>query len=72
MAYADLETECEICKEYIENDDYLLVKSSKIKSIKIPENYFCIVPNNFAHMALYNVGEGVKKVVIKIPNNMIN
>jgi beta-galactosidase beta subunit len=66
MAYADLVTESEICKEYVEKDDYLLAKSDKIKTLRIPESYFCLVPNNFAHMALYKGHLNLKKIVVKL------
>lgn len=67
MAYACLNTESELNKAYDESNDYLLVKSNSIKTITIPKGYFCIVPNNFAHMALYQIEKEVKKVVVKIP-----
>jgi YhcH/YjgK/YiaL family protein len=67
MAYACLNTETGPHKAYDEDNDYLLVKSNTIKTVTIPEGYFCIVPNNFAHMALYEISNDVKKVVIKIP-----
>lgn len=66
MAYADLEKESIITKEYDSVNDYLLAKSNKIKTLSIPENYFCIVPNNFAHMALYTGHSDVNKIVIKL------
>ncbi len=67
MAYADLETETKISKEYSDADDYLLATSEVRKILAIPQNYFCIVPNNFAHMALYKFHADVKKVVVKMP-----
>lgn len=70
MAYACLDSETVLFKEYDEVNDYLLAKSTSIKKIDIPRGYFCIVPNNFAHMALYGIGEGVKKIVVKIHNNI--
>lgn len=70
MAYACLDSETLLFKEYDDTNDYLLVKSISVKKIDIPAGYFCIVPNNFAHMALYGIGEGVKKVVVKIPNKI--
>lgn len=66
MAYADLELESTIFKDYDHDNDYLLAKSERIKFMSIPENYFCIVPNNFAHMALYEGHEKVQKIVIKL------
>ena len=69
MAYACLNTESELHKAYDEDNDYLLVKSNAIKTLTIPKGYFCIVPNNFAHMALYEISKDVKKVVVKIPCN---
>lgn len=70
MAYACLKSETSMFKDYDVANDYLLAKSTSVKKIVIPAGYFCIVPNNFAHMALYGIGEGVKKVVVKIPNNI--
>lgn len=69
MAYACLNTESEPHKAYDEDDDYLLVKSNFIKTVTIPKGYFCIVPNNFAHMALYEISNEVKKIVVKISCN---
>jgi YhcH/YjgK/YiaL family protein len=66
MAYAYLNSETEPHKAYDESSDYLLVKSYKIKIITIPKGYFCIVPNNYAHMALYNTFGEVRKIVIKL------
>lgn len=67
IAYADLENESKIHKVYDDVNDYLLARSSQIKIITVPKGYFCIVPNNFAHMALYEGHSNVKKVVVKIP-----
>lgn len=69
MAYACLNTESEPHKAYDEDNDYLLVKSNVIKTVTIPKGYICIVPNNFAHMALYEISNDVKKIVVKIPCN---
>jgi YhcH/YjgK/YiaL family protein len=66
MAYSDIENESILIKDYDQDNDYLLAKSDKIKLLSIPENYFCIVPNNFAHMALYEGHTDVKKIVIKL------
>ena len=69
IAYADVFTEVDNHQEYNESDDYALFKSNQIKTITLPENYFCIIPNNFAHMALYKGHLNVKKVVVKLPAN---
>lgn len=66
MGYADLLTETTEIKAYDESNDYLLAHSSKIKLLRIPKGYFCIVPNDYAHMALYNIRGDVKKIVIKL------
>ena len=66
IAYADLETETLPFKAYDAQHDYLLVKSDGVKSLVVPEGYFCIIPNNFAHMALYSGHKKVKKVVVKL------
>lgn len=66
MGYADLLTESVESKPYDENNDYLLVHSTKIKLLNIPKGYFCIVPNEFAHMALYNIQSEVQKIVVKL------
>jgi YhcH/YjgK/YiaL family protein len=67
IAYADLEHEATIFKAYEEVKDYLFVNSNQIKIITVPKGYFCIIPNNFAHMALYDGHARVKKVVVKMP-----
>ncbi|SHG94736.1 YhcH/YjgK/YiaL family protein [Flavobacterium defluvii] len=66
IAYADVNREVEEYKKYIEADDYALFKSNTIKEIIIPKGYFCIIPNNFAHMALYKGHSDVKKIVVKL------
>ncbi len=65
VAYADLNKESSIFKEYDKDGDYLLAHSDAIKTISVPAGYFCIIPNQFAHMALYAGHEGVKKIVVK-------
>lgn len=66
IAYADLDNEAEIFKAYEEVNDYLLAKSNTIKTLAVPKGYFCIIPNNFAHMALYAGHAAVKKIVVKM------
>ncbi len=68
IAFAYIDEECVIHREYDEDNDYSLYLSNQIKTIAIPEGYFCIIPNHFAHMALYGVMNKVRKVVVKLPN----
>ncbi|AWA28647.1 hypothetical protein HYN48_00305 [Flavobacterium magnum] len=65
VAYADLDKESAIFKEYDKDGDYLLAHSDTIKTISVPAGYFCIIPNQFAHMALYAGHQDVKKIVVK-------
>jgi len=67
IAYADLDNESTVFKAYDKASDYLLANSEAIKTIEVPAGYFCIIPNNFAHMALYKGHTLVKKVVVKMP-----
>jgi len=67
IAYADLKNEATIFQEYDETNDYLLAKSGEIKTLTVPKGYFCIIPNTFAHMALYKNHSKVKKMVVKMP-----
>ena len=67
IAYSDLVTEATIFKAYDHVNDYLLANSNSIKTIEVPTGYFCIIPNNFAHMALFNGHALVKKIVVKMP-----
>ncbi len=67
IAYADLDNESTVFKAYDEAGDYLLANSDAIKTIEVPSGYFCVIPNNFAHMALYKGHTQVKKVVVKMP-----
>lgn len=69
IAFAELENETSPLKAYDEVNDYSLSTSKAIKTMTIPPNYFCIIPNNFAHMALYKGHRDVKKIVVKIPVN---
>lgn len=66
IAYADMNAEVEENKAYSETDDYALHTSNQIKKIEVPAGYFCIIPNNFAHMALYEGHSNVKKIVVKL------
>jgi YhcH/YjgK/YiaL family protein len=66
IAFADLENETSLLKAYDEADDYALSNSDNIKTLKVPKGYFCIIPNNFAHMALYTGHCDVKKIVVKM------
>lgn len=67
IGYANLDDEAKIFKNYDEINDYLLANSKMIKTITVPKNYFCIIPNNFAHMALYEGHSNIKKIVVKMP-----
>ena len=67
IAFANIDDECYLHKDYDVDNDYALYKSNQIKTIIIPEGYFCIIPNHFAHMAMYGISNSVKKIVIKIP-----
>lgn len=69
IAYANLDDETMVFKAYDNVSDYLLANSNQIKIIIVPKGYFCIIPNNFAHMALYDGHAKVKKVVVKMPAN---
>ena len=66
IAYQLLDDKIDITSEYDETGDYLLGKGQEIISLDVPEGYFCIIPNHFAHMALYKTEVGVKKVVVKM------
>lgn len=67
IAYANLDDEATIFKDYDVTNDYLLANSTTIKIITVPKGYFCIIPNYFAHMALYDGHNKVKKIVVKTP-----
>jgi len=66
IAYHQLDDKINITKEYDNEHDYLLGKADNILSLDVPEGYFCVIPNHFAHMALYNTAVGVKKIVVKM------
>lgn len=70
IAYANLDDEATVFKAYDDVNDYLLANSNQIKIITVPKGYFCIIPNNFAHMALYEGHLNIKKVVVKLPANL--
>ncbi|MGK0137623.1 MAG: YhcH/YjgK/YiaL family protein [Algoriphagus sp.] len=67
IAFADLENETRPVKDYDDANDYSLSTSETIKILSVPAGYFCIIPNNFAHMALYKGHIDVKKIVVKMP-----
>lgn len=66
IAFKDLNSGVELYKEYDEDNDYLLVKASDLNEIKLKSGYFCFIPNNFAHMALYGIKSKCKKIVVKL------
>lgn len=66
ISYANLADEAIVSKEYDEANDYLLATSENLKVLEVPAGYFCIIPNNFAHMALYGGHRDVKKIVVKM------
>ena len=68
IAYQFLDDQVEVTKEYDDKNDYLLAKGNNIISLDVPKGYFCIIPNHFAHMALYNTNAGVEKIVVKMPS----
>ena len=67
IAFSNIDDECYLHKDYDVDNDYALYKSTQIKTLIIPEGYFCIIPNHLAHMAMYGISNSVKKIVIKIP-----
>lgn len=69
ISYANLVDEATVSKEYDDEHDYLLAKSDNLKIITVPAGYFCIIPNNFAHMALYGGHKDVQKIVVKMEAN---
>jgi YhcH/YjgK/YiaL family protein len=69
IAFSDLENETRPVKDYDDANDYSLSTSDTIKILSVPAGYFCIIPNNFAHMALYKGHRDVKKIVVKMPVN---
>ncbi|MBJ2126456.1 YhcH/YjgK/YiaL family protein [Flavobacterium sp. IB48] len=66
VAFADVFSEVKEYQAYDELNDFALYTSDYIKKFSIPKGYFCIIPNNFAHMALYEGHSDVKKVVVKM------
>lgn len=66
IGYQFLDDKISITKKYDEEHDYLLGKGEKIISLDVPEGYFCVIPNHFAHMALYNNKADIDKIVVKI------
>jgi YhcH/YjgK/YiaL family protein len=70
IAFADLEHETSPLRDYDVVNDYSLWTSDNIKTLSVPKGFFCIIPNSFAHMALYNGHSKVKKIVLKMPVNV--
>lgn len=66
ISYANLDDEATVSKTYEDEHDYLLATSDKLKTLTVPSGYFCIIPNNFAHMALYGGHKDVQKIVVKM------
>jgi biofilm protein TabA len=66
IAFKNLNENLDIQREYDEENDYLLVKSSNVNTITLESGFFCFIPNHFAHMALYGTKARCRKVVIKL------
>lgn len=56
-----------INKEYVDDGDYILYDETPDAIITVEENTFCFIPNDLAHMALYESTGLVRKLVFKIP-----
>lgn len=56
---------------YTEEGDYLLYDELPAKSERVEPGNFCFIPNEFAHMALYDDGGTVSKLVFKIPATVL-
>ncbi len=54
-------------KEYVDDGDYVLYDEEPINMVTVEENTFCFIPNELAHMALYENTGMVRKLVFKIP-----
>lgn len=56
-----------INKEYVDDGDYILYDEVPEDMVTVEKNTFCFIPNNLAHMALYESTGLVRKLVFKIP-----
>ncbi|MEO7487475.1 MAG: YhcH/YjgK/YiaL family protein [Ferruginibacter sp.] len=56
-----------INKEYVEDVDYVLFDETPTNKVIVSEGSFCLIPNEFAHMASYDSHGMVSKLVFKIP-----
>ena len=60
--------ECTNCiKEYDKLNDYILFKENSIQKLPVEMGEFCLIHPKFAHMALFENVEMVRKLVFKIP-----
>lgn len=67
IAFKQIEECTAISKDYTEDGDYLLYAETPTDSIEVTAGNFCFIPNQFAHMALYENRGLVTKLVFKIP-----
>ena len=56
-----------VLEEYKEEGDYILYNEKPDQSIAVASGYFCIIPNLYAHAALYEDKGQITKVVFKVP-----
>ncbi|MDX1718636.1 MAG: YhcH/YjgK/YiaL family protein [Salegentibacter mishustinae] len=56
-----------ISKNYEEEGDYILYKEKPEKSLEVAAGSFCMIPNLYAHAAVYEKKGPVRKLVFKVP-----
>jgi YhcH/YjgK/YiaL family protein len=67
ISYKQVADCTQINKEYVDDGDYILYDEAPVETVSVEENTFCFIPNNLAHMALYENTGAVRKLVFKIP-----
>lgn len=67
IAFKPVDDCTQINKSYNDEADYLLYDEIPVNTVEVPPGSFCFIPNEFAHMALYQHLGTVSKLVFKIP-----
>lgn len=67
IASKPIDTCTELSQSYVTEHDYMLFTDVPTAYHEVPAGSFCIIPNEFAHGALFKATGKVTKIVFKVP-----
>ncbi|MDT0677455.1 YhcH/YjgK/YiaL family protein [Autumnicola musiva] len=67
IAYKDVKDCNSVVENYNEEGDYILYSEKSENLLEVNSGQFCIIPNSYAHAALYEDRGYVRKLVFKVP-----